>query len=708
MENNIVIESELPKIFSMKSKKEEEYIASDDNNNQINISKIKKEEQIIKEENNNSNETEKKEIEIINENTLNNSSPKEASNNNNLNNNENIPINEDNVSIKENTSINEDLHSDKKKQFHETEIKNESQNNISNNINNVLTNDLKEKNSENNIDNTQIKEEKIEEKNIKIENNDIPTKSNLIEKENEPKENTEIINLKNSTEENNTFISIENILEERQRENNIVNNNHIYFTEANTLVEKPENDIHKSNSNKLYVLTSIPEVSNAKKNIKYQTPIKDKLTTNKNSKNKNLFLNNLSPEIYMKKKYTTNKDNEINSLKYRIKKYEEEIQKQNEYDYKKAMKECQVIYDRELKNKEKQKQILEEHKKMEEKLKNMEEYRNNLANERIQKIIQRQNRINKNINKNNINQSHELTDASIKNKSSDENAVNTIDSYDGKLPILPNMPKHEIYKLIKENREENFCINTEKRLKTLEVNHRRNYLNNLTLINDKLVRQNELYNKRSAKCIMATKDRTNELQEEYIAKDSIKRYNIRQNLLRDLSEKKDKRKDYLLKNIENVKEKKELLEKEEKEKINKILKRLNRKNNIDIKKNLNNNENNSHRVYFYNKQKENLNKANKEIDEYYKELILEQEDYLWMVRDIQKHEPTNKLIIKNTLDTQNKKNMELKSLNKFLEKMDKDNINNQKEGTKMKIFLQHKKMEIENKNLKEDEININK
>jgi hypothetical protein len=227
------------------------------------------------------------------------------------------------------------------------------------------------------------------------------------------------------------------------------------------------------------------------------------------------------------------------------------------------------------------------------------------------------------------------------------------------------MHKYEILKMIKDKEEKNFCINTEQRLKDLEKSHRKNYLKHLRKINEKLAKQNELYNIRSEKCITESKERSGEFEQNYIAKEMLKRFNIKQNLLRDISEKKEKIKGNLLKNIENVKEKKELLIKQEQQKIKKIIKRLNRQKSLEVKQNLLNenvNNLNNHRIYFSNLQKENLNKANKEIDEYYKELILRKEDYFWMVNDLQKDEVGNQNIIQRALDLQKIKEKEMKKL----------------------------------------------
>ena len=80
-----------------------------------------------------------------------------------------------------------------------------------------------------------------------------------------------------------------------------------------------------------------------------------------------------------------------------------------------------------------------------------------------------------------------------------------------------------------------------------------------------------------------------------------------------------------------------------------------------------------------------------------------------MVNNVQKDENYSRTLIhKKVLQTQNKKENEMKNLNKFLDKMDRDNINNQKKGTKMKLFLEQRRIEIENKKKEEEEALLDK
>jgi hypothetical protein len=289
--------------------------------------------------------------------------------------------------------------------------------------------------------------------------------------------------------------------------------------------------------------------------------------------------------------------------------------------------------------------------------------------------------------------------------------MNTIDAYTSsektrKLPIISSKARYEIIKTMKDKKENEFCCSTEKRLRDSAKLHKENYLRQINIMNRKILKQSKIYNQRSLKCLNATKVNDAELEEDYIEKDMIRRYNIKQNLLREQSAKKEKIKENIFKNLESVREKKEQLEEKEKKKIKEYIKRLNRK----MEKQSANNDYQIHqRNYFSNLQKKNLDKANKETNDYYNELILRQEDFATIVNELQRDEPFIKqAILQRTIKEQNKKNRHLQSLNKFLEKMEKNNINNQKGGIKMKLYLEKRKIDIENKKKEEEEALANK
>ena len=497
---------------------------------------------------------------------------------------------------------------------------------------------------------------------------------------------------------------------------NILNGHQLYFTETKIPKVKFSNNMKKSNSNKQFTIPLLPSYPGTNKNsMKSGTSNKlnsilERKPNLKISKSRNSMLNNLSPEQYMKRRIVNNYN--FNPLEYRIKQMEEEIQKQNNYDFHKAMKELQLQYDKKIKNKQKEKQIFQQNKKMKEKLKSMEEYRNSIMNQKIEKFNQKQNKIEKSKS---LNRSHEsISMKNINNNISRNNQntntmvsyeYNSVDSQRKKLPSISGLPKYEIIRLIKNKKEEEFCYVTEKRIKENEVNHRKNYLKQLKLMNKKFLNQNKIYNERNLKCLNAIKVNEDQLEEEYMEKDMIKRYNINRNLLRERSAQKMKVKENLRKNLEGVKEKKELIQQEEQQKIKEYIKRLNREvKKEDIYEYLF-----AQRSHFLNLQKNNLIKTNKELRDFYNELILRQEDRYLILDEIEREEPIIKqAILKRTIKEQNKKYNKLQSLGKFIGKMERNNINNQSDEEKQKIFKEKRKIDIENKKKQKEEEELNK
>jgi hypothetical protein len=377
------------------------------------------------------------------------------------------------------------------------------------------------------------------------------------------------------------------------------------------------------------------------------------------------------------------------------------------------MKELQFQYDKKIKNKQKEKQIFQQSKKMKEKLKSMEEYRNHIINQKIEKFNQKQDKMK---NSKSLNRSHEsISMLNINNNISRNNQkTNTMVSYEynsfdnqrKKLPSISSLPKYEMIRLIKNKKEEEFCYMTEKRIKENELIHRKNYLKQLRLMNKKFLKQKKIYNERNLKCLNAIKVNTDQLEEEYMEKDMIKRYNINRNLLRERSAQKVKVRENLMKNLEGVKEKRELIKQEEQQKINNYIKRLNREvKKEDIYEYLF-----AQRNHFLNLQKKNIIKTNKESRDFYHELILRQEDRYLILDEIEKEEPMIKqAILRRTIKEQNKKNNKLKSLGKFMGKMERNNINNKSDEAKNKLFKEKRKIDIEKKKKqKEEEEELNK
>ena len=536
-----------------------------------------------------------------------------------------------------------------------------------------------------------------EEQNLEIQNQNSNISQKNIQQNN---------NVNNIIDESEEYKSIDNILNFKDKDNiniqrnigNNIFNNKVYFTEANIPSLKLKKNLQKSDSCKLYTISAIPEYPyGIPKNTKTSSPREKKKKNSINEK-----LNNLSPNDYIKKRYV-NKYN-FRPIQYRISKIKEEIEKQNKYDYERVMKELQLKYEKEKKNREKERNILEFHKKIEEKLKSMEEKRTNLYNERREKIIKKISTKNITKPKKNLNRSSEnnLPSHLQNNTIEANNNLNTIDSYGyhkhtsnqnvEKLPIIQNIPRYELIKIMKEKIEEEFCNDIISQLKQKEITHRKNYLKKLYAKNDKLVKQNKLYRQRSMHCLFVNKTKDNELEQEFIKKDMLKRYNIKKILMRERSAKKERISYNFFKKMENIRERRELLDKKDKEKIKETIKRLNR----DITKKDYRGYNS--RDYFSNLQKKNYIQYNKDTEDYYHELILRQGENVMIINELQKDEPYLKQdIIKRSLKEQDKKFQKLKDLDKYLEKMDRININNQDEEIKTKLYKEKIKKENEKK-----------
>ena len=124
---------------------------------------------------------------------------------------------------------------------------------------NIQANDIKQSINE-------VPQSNLESNQKKEDNQQSEQNNHIMMNENEAKKNSNESDRLNTIDDNAQYKTIEKIMEENQiKNNNIQNNNQIYFTEANILVDKSQEDIHKSDSNNLYQLTSIPENSNSKK-----------------------------------------------------------------------------------------------------------------------------------------------------------------------------------------------------------------------------------------------------------------------------------------------------------------------------------------------------------------------------------------------------------------------------------------------------------
>ena len=423
---------------------------------------------------------------------------------------------------------------------------------------------------------------------------------------------------------------------------------------------------------------------------------------NKNHRNN---LDNLSPEVYMRKKMDYTEPN-INPLEIKIKRMEEILQKQTDYDYKMTMEQIKSRLDSIKKIKKQQKHIQEEEQKLKEKLQSMEEYREKIIKEKAKKVLKKQNRSNKLIKQNKtVNKSKYETDSNNSNYNSYNNSIGRYQTLDtnnpDKLPIINSVK--DKYKLIKEKKDMNekeFIHITEENLRNLEMEHNENLLCQNNILSGRIRDHSKKYNKRNEQYSKFRIEKELEKNEKILQKDIARSYNIKLNILRDRSEKSGRLKEKIKKNLENFNEKKEILEQKEKKKIKEYLKKMNKYNNSS--KNFISNK--IKRQYYSNLQKANINSAEKEIERKYNDYLMKQQDLLNIVYDIQQEDDyKRKNIYQSVLLKQNENEEKYQSFSQFLENIEKNNIMNKPDSFKLKLYNKKVKEELEEKRRKEEE-----
>lgn len=461
--------------------------------------------------------------------------------------------------------------------------------------------------------------------------------------------------------------------------------------------ENHKNEEEKHNSSELQVKTGNNTSANKTSNLpiikEYENHNKSKLTKKKGKK---ANLNFLSPDIYMGKKMKHTESN-INPIEIKLKRIEEQIKKQLDYDYKKTMKEIKDEFDNKKKNKEKQKHIQEEEQKLKEKLKSMEEFRENKLMERAKKVLIKQSRTIKNLQKsksrNKLNNKEEQTS---NNEDQDE-----VSNYSRKLPQLTS--PNERYNAIianKKQMENDFIKDTLEILNNLDLDHKDNYIYEQNKKNDKIKEHSKKYSERNELYAKIRMEKEMAKNERILQKDISRRYNIRLAILRDRSEKTGRLKEQAKKKMESFQEKQELLEQKEQEKIKKIMGKINKKKSMS-----NNYENiKSKRLLYSNLQKENINNAEKEKEQKYNDYLLDQEYYLGVAYDIQ-NEHNNQKIFQNIIDKHNENEKKYQDFYHFVDNSKKQDINLKPDKIKMKEYKKKIREEIEEKNRKEEEMN---
>ena len=428
-----------------------------------------------------------------------------------------------------------------------------------------------------------------------------------------------------------------------------------------------------NNENKLNNSDIILENQNRKNTKKHcSQSVKKKNPSNK--------LNNIPPEVYMRKRITPS-DLTLNySYEPKFKKIEEYLQMQCDYDFNRVMQEMKIKYENKKKLLKQQKLILEEEKKYREKIKNMQEFQSNILNQRIEKILKKQ--------------------KSFNNKNKSKTIENQKLSRKRLAKIQKNNPN--LCKLKVKQDEDEFILNVEEKIKNSEMLHKYNHNRQLNLINDKINENKEKYNLRNEKCIQYETEKKAAIEKNFLDKDMMQRYNTKQTILHERSLKELKYKNAIKKNLESFQEKQEILEQKEKDKIKKLLNKINKKSVVTSNSNIQNS--NKQRQRFLELQKKNYIDAQKELDLKYEYLMEKQEDIVNFCNDIQKDdEYLKKVIMKNSKESKDEMNKDINEMNSFIDKIKKESIVNQNPKTIMKVYKSQVKKELEEKNKKAEE-----
>ena len=497
----------------------------------------------------------------------------------------------------------------------------------------------------------------------------------------------------------NTSEKSDNIIQKSKIEKSTEDNSNINISKKNSIRKSSS----ESNERKNSISLNIEEIK------------EENYRDRKNKIKKKPKLNNLSPEVYMGENIVRTEFN-VNPMEVKLKRIEKEIENQYNYDYNKAMREIKEKLDDMKKKEEHFKRIQEEDKKMKEKLKNMEEYREKKLSE-IRKRVEKKQKINRKYkNKNNFSKS------AISNRKYIQTDINNdINNNNKSKKLPPIINSYDKYKKILKKKisdEQDFILNTEEDLKNLELEHLENYNNMNNILNEKIQEKKKLYDERNEIYSKIRLQKELEKQEKFLEKDIAHRYNVKMAILKSSEEKNGKLQDRIKKNLENFNEKQLILKEKERKKVKEfnekqlILKEKERKKVKEYLKkinkyknpNINSTEKSNNRKYFLEMQKYNINKSNKDIAKKHSDILDKQEFLLGIAFDIEKDDvKRQKGMLRNNRKMQDENKKIFRSFSKFLEQIEKNNINNKTDKIKLKIYNKKVKEELEEKNRKEEE-----
>ena len=195
-----------------------------------------------------------------------------------------------------------------------------------------------------------------------------------------------------------------------------------------------------------------------------------------------------------------------------------------------------------------------------------------------------------------------------------------------------------------------------------------------------------------------------DFKENIMIRQMVKSYSINK-LIRKIKNARKQKLNKLLTKTNNIKEKQDMIEQQLEQKFLDYQKKLKNETNLIDKKLLKKNscmtDKQRKKIKFYKLHKQNLREVNNELENFYHDIILRQEDNVTILNEIIKEEKNKrKEIVKRTIREQIQKVNEMENLMKFREKMKNENINSFKSDKVKKIF-DEKRIE-EQKKLEEE------
>ena len=426
---------------------------------------------------------------------------------------------------------------------------------------------------------------------------------------------------------------------------------------------------------------------------------------NKSKKKKKFVYKSYEQIMEERRKHLT--ESSLNPLSRLLKKVEDSIKKQNDYDYKRIMKDIEIKVNKSQKFQERSKKIEESKEKMREKLKNMEEYREILYQNKARKILAKQRKYGKILSEKNGKKRKETFKTKSGKCVETEGLLLSKDSGSGSLSNLQLKPgsistkkRCEFIRKMKEKIERDFIVGVENKLQEEELDHLFNFEQMKSMNKEKYVRRKQMLEKKIEECKDKIGKALKDKEDNYLKKKLHQIYSFNKVIERNssLKEKSLKSRQAI---YDSVQEKKQLISEENLstiKKYNKLLGERNRRvvENIERNKGGKRSEKSERRQLYLEAQKLNYKKLNEERKEKKMQFLFKQEDVFdWADYLSQQDNYIKEISIKNTIRNQNELSKKINDLNKFIGENKGNNILLSSEKERLKIYRRKVRLEME-------------